>query len=289
MLEDLAYAYADTSAATSIAINYGCLVLGGLIGGLTDRSGRELSRAPYFAFTGLLIAGLSLFGLIEVQFLVGAMVNRVLWLLLALELSALAVVGFLAARIALARSRHATGDGSLAFLAFIPVANLYLLFKARPADWPPSPADAGHALNGGMGVVLGLVAAAGSGLLDRAATASTERNMALAAESGDLDRAFLPDLLRNIAAGEATPQTVDEFTTLTSITPGDATLDYRYVVDLRGQKLSDGVRALVIEKSCSNEILGRVFRAGGTVTMAYDTPDGTNLLTVDMTEATCRE
>jgi hypothetical protein len=286
MLEDLAYAYAETSAVASAIINYIFIIIGGLIGGATDRSQDPLARAPYFGLTGMILAAVSAFSLIEAMVLIAAMKGGFLWVLLVLEFAVLAVAGFATGRIAMARSRDAYGHSGNAALAFIPIANLWLLFTPRPPHRPPVPGRE-HALAGGAGVFLGLVLSIGSQLTDRAVAASSERRVTAAAAAGELDSVFLPQLLRSVVEAETVPQQVDEITRLTALEAGETTLRYIYAVDPGGQDLSGDLRAVVLRNGCTNPTLRRVIAAGATVTMTYRRTDGTELVSVDLSSQTC--
>jgi hypothetical protein len=105
-----------------------------------------LARAPYFGLTGMILAAVSAFSLIEAMVLIAAMKGGFLWVLLVLEFAVLAVAGFATGRIAMARSRDAYGHSGNAALAFIQIANLWLPlhpgrrtgrpYRAANMPWP---------------------------------------------------------------------------------------------------------------------------------------------------------
>ncbi len=110
---------------------YGVMCVGGLFGWLSSLwSGRpaRLDRSPYFVRLCLVMLFVSLAELAALK-----AAEAVAWKVaprLALFLIAVAFIGGASAgRAAAARSRAAFGHGRAAPLAFIPIANLWLLFK----------------------------------------------------------------------------------------------------------------------------------------------------------------
>ena len=128
MLEYMALAATEWSETASYVVNYLLLIIGGLIGGFTNRSELSLTRAPYFAQSAVILICTSLVSVLMLPFLIPAMRGGFLWVVLLAEFGALVAAGFWFARIAIARSRDAYGTGDRAALAFIPLANLWLLF-----------------------------------------------------------------------------------------------------------------------------------------------------------------
>ncbi|MFH1342919.1 MAG: hypothetical protein ABIL01_17210, partial [Pseudomonadota bacterium] len=59
MIEDLALHYSQLPEQQLRLIAYGLVIIGGIVGGLTNRSVAEIRRAPYFALSGLIFLCMS--------------------------------------------------------------------------------------------------------------------------------------------------------------------------------------------------------------------------------------
>ncbi len=128
MLEDIALRYVDQSESNLRGIGYGLLILGAIIAGIVNKSKDELARAPYFAYSALIYLLVSAVQIVWLQSL-PAIIGGYLWVLMVVSMAASVIGGFFACKIAMARSRDAYGHGRMAALAFIPLANLWLLVK----------------------------------------------------------------------------------------------------------------------------------------------------------------
>ena len=166
MFEELAYQYADLSEANPRAVSLAIIAVGAVIAAFVTRSKTELRRAPYFALSGLLFLLLSGASMFTSAFIVQAIVGGIFWVIVALEVLATIVFGFFLGRVAMARSRDAYGHGRAAVLAFIPLANLWLLLTPSKTEVSANRVPTIPLLTGGVGVFVGFVMlAAGGGLI----------------------------------------------------------------------------------------------------------------------------
>lgn len=157
MLEDIAIQYSMLPADEILALNYVLVILGGIIGGLTNTSLVEIRRTPYFAFSGLIYLAVSAGSFAVMAFILQALAGGFFWTIAGLEMFASAISGFFYARIAAARSRDAYGHGRMAALAFIPIANLWLLLTPSKNEFSANRADTIPLLTGGIGVLSGFI------------------------------------------------------------------------------------------------------------------------------------
>ena len=126
MLEDIAVRYVNSTEADMNAIGYGSMILGAVVAGVVNQSNAQLARAPYFAYSALILLLVSAVQIVWLHSL-PAMAGGYLWVLITLSLGAIAVGGLFYGKIAMARSRDAYGHGRMAALALIPFANFWLL------------------------------------------------------------------------------------------------------------------------------------------------------------------
>ncbi|WP_162901319.1 hypothetical protein [Breoghania sp. L-A4] len=125
MLEELALQYSEIPDDQVRALSYGFVILGGIIGGVTDRSVTEIMRATYFALSGLIFLCVSAVTFIGMDLIVQSIIGGFFWIIIGLEMLASMFGGFFLARISAARSRDAYGHGRMGALGFIPIANLW--------------------------------------------------------------------------------------------------------------------------------------------------------------------
>lgn len=296
MLEDLAYQYSNLSEDNLRVLHYAITVLGGIVGGFTSRSTIELRRAPYFALSCLVILATGAVSYASVPFLVPAMSGSFLWAIVAATLAVPLVGGFFIARIAQARSRDAYGHSNAAALAFIPLANFWLLLTPSKNEVSPNRAQTIPLLSGGLGVITGFaIFFAGVALLVQSEMAAEKEVQAAAEADPDLQARSIDAMLttqgldatlRQMAA-EVPSQQVDETTTLLRVEARATTLRYVYRVDTDAQNLPESVRRGLSKHNCTYEALAPVIQAGATIEHFYGRPDGTELGTVTITQAIC--
>ena len=295
MLEEIALQYVNQSEDNLRLIGYGLAIAGAVLAGLTHRSSNEFARAPYFAYSGLLffvsvVAQLVWLGSIP------AMIGGYLWVFMLVDVLVGLAVGYGFGVIAMARSRDAYGHGRLATLAFIPLANFWLLLTPSKADPSPNRAPTIPLLTGGLGVVTGFVLLIASIGLATFIRLEGER-MAQAAQSDPAMQEMgidfmirangLEATLRELALGVPTPSRVDETTTLTRVEGDGTTLRYTYEVTVAVDALPMSMRIGLTQQNCTLAAMRPVIEAGATLEHVYVRTDGTEWGTVTVDRGIC--
>lgn len=287
MLEDLALQYSELPEDQMRSIGYGLVILGGVIGGLTNRSMAEIRRAPYFALSGLIFLCVSVVTLAGLAFIVQALAGSFFWVIVGLEMLASVIGGFFVARIAAARSRDAYGHGRMAALAFIPIANFWLLLTPSKNETSANRAPTIPLLTGSVGVLSGFVfLACGIGLSSYGQVEGVRRVEAAAA-NGVFNEAMLDRALATMAAEVQTPLVVDETTTLLRMEAQGIELRYVYEVDAPVNELPLDMRVGLQQQNCAYEGLTGVIDAGATIKHIYLRKDGSEIGVVDVTRQAC--
>ena len=287
MLEDLALQYSELPDYQLKSLSYGFLIIGAIIGGLTNRSLVELKRAPYFALSGLIILGVSAVMFAGMALIVQALVGGFFWVIVGLEMLATIVGGFFFARIAAARSRDAYGHGRAAALAFIPFANFWLLLTPSKNEASANRAPTIPLLTGGLGVLSGFVLlSAGTGLSTYTQVDGTKR-VKEAAEAGVFIEAMLDRTLATMAAEVDPPLIVDERTTLVRMEAQGPELRYIYEIDPPADFLPDDMRIGLMQQNCAYDGLTGVIDAGAVIKHIYLRKDGSEIGVVEVTHQVC--
>lgn len=287
MLEDIALQYSELPEDEMRALSYGLVILGGIIGGLTNRSLVEIRRAPYFALSGLVFLGVSAVTFAGMAFIVQALVGGFFWTIVGLEMLAAVVGGFFVARIAAARSRDAYGHGRMAALAFIPIANFWLLLTPSKNEVLANRAPTIPLLTGGIGVLSGFVLlGAGIGLSAYAQVEGMKR-VEVAAAAGVFNEAMLDRTLATMAAEVETPLVVDETTALVRMEAQGPELRYIYEVDPPADFLPADMRIGLLQQNCAYEGLTGVIDAGAVIKHVYLRKDGGEIGVVEVTRQAC--
>lgn len=295
MLEDIALQFVNRPEADLRAINYGLTILGAIVAGIVNRSSFELARAPYFAYTTLIFLLVSAVQMIWLQSL-PAMIGGYLWVLMVVSIAAVIVGGFFAGKIAIARSRDAYGHGRMAFLAFIPLANFWLLLTPSKKAVSANRAPTVPLLTGGVGVLFGFVmlaaAVAVNALIDHQADQMARRAPTdPASQQAGIEFLIrshgLAEALRMMAAELNTPITIDEVTTLSRIEADGTQLRRTYVVSHPIETISDEFRAGIMNGICAHGPFHPLLRAGGTIREVYERPDKSVIGAVLVTRKAC--
>ncbi len=284
MLEDIALRYVDQSESNLRGIGYGLLILGAIIAGIVNKSKDELARAPYFAYSALIYLLVSAVQIVWLQSL-PAIIGGYLWVLMVVSMAASVIGGFFACKIAMARSRDAYGHGRMAALAFIPLANLWLLVKPSKTALSANRAPTIPLLTGGLGVLSGfsmLVAAVVVTVFieqeaDRIAKSVPQEPASQQAGIDSMLRSHgLEGTLRLVAAAADAqlPITVDDVTKLTRIEVDGTQLRRTYVVTFDMGTISDAFRARSTDGICAYDGFIPLLRAGATIREVYVRADG---------------
>ncbi len=297
MLEELALHYINQSEGMQRLTIYSFTFAGGVLAALLHRSESRLKRSPYFVYSALLFLG---FAAARFVWLAStpAVPGGYVWAFMLVDVGVGLAVGFGTAVIAKARSRDAYGHAGLAVLAFIPIANFWLLFT-RTLD-PRDDSGAPRILSGGPGVVLGLVLFfAGSGLTSVFGTEMqrmVERMAEAAQDNPELQRIGLDYMLRvndlevvldELARGMVTPAQVDENTVIARVEGDGTTLRYTYEVTTSANGLPLSLPGNLRQQNCNYEALRPVIEAGATLEHLYLRNDGSELGVVRVNREAC--
>jgi hypothetical protein len=288
MLEDLALQYySEVSEDGMRLIGYGLAILGAVIGGLTYRSTTEIRRAHYFALSGLIFLCVAVVMFGGMALIVQALVGGYFWVVVAAEMLATVAGGFFFARIAADRSRDAYGHGRMAALAFIPLANFWLLLTPSKTENSANRAPTIPLLTGGLGVLSGFVLL-GAGIgLSAYAQVDGMRRVEEAAAAGVFNEAMLDRTLATMAAELQTPMTVDETTTIVRMEVVGPEMRYVYEVDPPPDFLPADMRFGLIQQNCSYGGLTAVIDAGAIIKHVYLRKDGSEIGVVEVTKDAC--
>lgn len=293
MLEDFAISFTNQSEAALMAWGIGLSLLGFVLALRMRRNSQwSLRRVPYFlAFAGIFVlsSALPLAWMATFE----AMKHGVLWLLVASIFLGIAAFGYVYGVISHARSVSGYGDGGSAWMAFVPIANLFLLFKA-PIQKDETTSAARMAGNF-VGVVLGLFLLALAQGITKASDDVLDNMIERAGADAELQSISTEAMLRaqglettlSQMAAEVPSQKVDETTTLLRVEARATTLRYVYQVDTDAQNLPASVRRGLTKHNCTYEALAPVIQAGATIVHFYGRPDGTELGTVTITQTIC--
>lgn len=292
MLEKYAINYFQLGNDQLVLLGYGLAILGGIIGGVSNRSTVELRRAPYLALTGLIFFGIGVIAVGEVLLLVRFLAGGYVWVLVAFDLFKNVASGFIIARIAIARSRDIHGHGRMAPLAFVAFINFWL-FLGPPANKDPaSAAPMIRLFTGGLGVLSGfLLLAAGLGLSNYADVEAVRRVEA-AHNAGVFDDQFLALTLAAVATKTQTPIKIDDTTTLMRVEAKGRVLHLIFEVNpsaglLPADLQSAQARQSLEQWTCSYKRLGREIDNGAVIRHEYLRKDGREIGVIEVTRQTC--
>ncbi|WP_417463250.1 hypothetical protein [Kordiimonas sp.] len=294
MLEEVALSYVNQNEDELRLIGYGIVITGAILAALTHNHRNELARAPYFVYSGLLFFVTSVTQLVWLGS-IPAMIGGYLWVFMLVDVLTSLAVGYGFGVIAMARSRDAYGHGRLAVLAFVPLANFWLLLVPSKTGLSANRPPTAPLLSGGLGIATGVVLLfAGLGVAsfvrlegDRMAQGARhdpiiqELGIAFVIQTNGLEAA-----LQQMAA-EVPSQKVDETTTLLRVEARATTLRYVYQVDTDAQNLPESVRRGLTKHNCTYDAMAPVLQAGAAIEHFYGRPDGTELGTVIITQAVC--
>jgi hypothetical protein len=293
-MERIAFDLISLSEGQLTAVFVGLILLGALVTSRLVTITAKLRRAIYF----LLIAALTL-ALAAAQFgyrLAPAAAEAGVFegLILAMMLASL-LFGAGVYLLAAARSNDIQGNSKAAWRAFVPVLNLWLLFKKTGAA--PDPALPNRSkLSRFLLDPLMICAALFSLALSRAVTDQLETSV----QFSEADLKSLGDLyLRTRNAEElfddmlaelkpTLPAKVDEVTTLRAAEATGQTLHLTFRI---AEEATDGLygqKELVTQQVCGEDFLGPAFRKGGHVIYRYEQPSGAVIVEFELAQKDCQ-
>ncbi len=294
MFEDLAIQYVHQTEGSLRLISYGIIIAGALVAAVFQRSTTELRRAPYFAYVGLLFliataSQIVWFGSIP------AMTGGFLWVFMLVDVVAGLGVGYALAIIAMARSRDAYGHARMAALAFIPIANFWLLLTPSKNEVSANRTPTIPLLTGYLGVLTGFVLLFTSAAMGAFIQVETNRMVAAAANDPAMQRVSIDTMLRGQGleetlhqlAAEVPSHRIDETTTLLRVSGDGTTLRYVYEVSTNPNALPMSMRMGLVQQNCNFEVIRLVIEAGATIEHLYQRTDGVEIGVVTVTRDIC--
>ena len=184
----------------------------------------------------------------------------------------------------------------MAVIAFIPIANFWLLLirskNAKSAERLPT----GPLLSGGLGIGTGFVVLAATIAMNiyieqRILAIGQQAQIEPVSEQEFVDSLIrsegLEEALRMLAAEAQTPITVDEVTTLARIEAAWTQLRRTYVVDLEGMTLTEEFSAGSRDGICAWSPFRPILQAGGSIRELYVERSGREIGAVIVTRADC--
>jgi hypothetical protein len=294
MFEDLAIQYVSQTEDNQRLISYGIIIAGALVAAIFHKSTSELRRAPYFAYSGLLFFIYAASQLVWFDS-IPAMTGGFLWVFMLVDVVVGLGVGYAFGIIAMARSRDAYGHARMAVLAFIPIANFWLLLTPSKNEVSANRAPTIPLLTGALGVLTGFVLLFGGVAMGAFIQVETNRMVAEAENDPAMQRAGIDMMLRGQGleetlrqmAAEVLSQRVDETTTLLRVSGDGTTLRYVYEVSTNPNALPMSMRMGLVQQNCNFEALRPVIEAGATIEHFYQRTDGAEIGVVTVTRDIC--
>ncbi|MBS1164506.1 MAG: hypothetical protein H6R00_531 [Proteobacteria bacterium] len=288
-MEEFATAYLIQSPANLWLGVHGLTCIGGLIGSVMGfRATSPLNRIPYFFWSSLFVLGISL----AQYWAVGgpeAIVTGHAGPLAVKLMVATVVGGFGLGLLSAARSRDAFGHVKAAPLAFVPLANLWLLLA------PSRPEAEGVASVGGRPQVVGV------GLLLLAASAFLGSNLAhetalVLGKTDGVPPAISVQYLVNVEGLEGgvafianmahPPYELSDNLTLSSVEASGTEIRATYTFKASAP-LSEAFWDAVRNEVCTNELMVPLIKAGATVREIYADSSGRKAGELPVTRRDC--
>lgn len=292
-MESLAYSYIHLDESMMKLISFMLLVLGGFINFKMTKVVFPVGRASYFFLFGTLVLISSLEGLFWLA-APSAIETDNLYIIVIAEFIAFILLGYVFGFAATGRSLDAYGTPSKWWLAFVPLANLILLFKAPLNQLKTNPrwhwvrctalvfsAFAFMMIGRGLSVAI---------------ENSVERNTASAVNSNPMvadklskaamQNSSIKDLLAVMAKEVKTPLTVDEVTTLTKVNANNNELTYQYAISSNISTLPDFFKENLKKTLCSGT-LKPVIDRGATISAVYKANNGNEIGSVSVDLSIC--
>ncbi|MFZ5965328.1 hypothetical protein ACOXXX_20485 [Thalassococcus sp. BH17M4-6] len=294
MLEEIAIQYVNQTEDSLRLISYGITITGAFFAAIFHKSSAELRRAPYFAYSGLLFFVMAASQLVWLNS-IPAMAGGYLWAFMLVDVVIGLCVGYALGIIAMARSRDAYGHARMGVLAFIPIANFWLLLTPSKSDVSANRAPTIPLLTGALGVLTGFVLLFAGVALGALIQVETNRMVAETENDPAMQRAGidmmvrgqgLEETLRQMAA-EVPSQRVDDTTALLRVLSDGTTLRYVYEVSTNPDALPVSMRMGLVQHNCTYEALQPVIEAGATIEHVYQRTDNSEIGVVTVTGDIC--
>jgi len=288
-MADLILDYLLLSEGQILAVNYGFIVLGGVLGGMFLNIRFRLRRVMYFLSLAslnvvLLLASMTVWGMLPLAADAGFLVPVGL-----LGFGVLVASGTVLYVISAARANDISGTSFEAFMGFIPVANLYLLFapgqlrvRHFAARWLLDPAL----------VIAGLLVFSA---VNTVVKMDNQRGKFSGTTTSDTlteilaDAMPVADFLAQASAEmkDALPLQVDETTRLVSLKAEGHRLTYTYKVAADIDQFHDGFEKGLAESNCRPDLLGPSLSKGAEIIHRYEREDGYVIGNFEITYTDC--
>ncbi|MGB0694305.1 MAG: hypothetical protein ACPGOY_01565 [Rhodospirillaceae bacterium] len=275
-------------------LGFTAIVLIGFLLAIKMRTGNtlRLNRVSYFLFYSALhlfcsMAVISIFSFIPAR-------PSTIFIILGMTVLATIAYGYGLGALGMARSKSAYDDSRAAWMAMIPLTNLFLFFKS-PKTKSPSRGFRGIASNTiqvsiGFGIIL--IVFYLESLSDKVLeNFDSEFDYYLSndsfALSARIEEEGLADVLEQLA-DNVTLGEIDETLTLLDLEADAQTLRYVYLLKQGDQTLSNYARKRAIRNTCQDHWFYTILSAGGTIEYHYQSRDGTDLYTITVHARLCR-
>ncbi len=236
-METLAYDYLYLELNMQSLLGLLAIFSGAIFGGFVLHAPKPLRRSPAFFLVALvgLFTALAGFAWTNIEVMAS---KDLLWVLMANELLVKFAGGVCFVLIAKGRAIDAYGSSRFAFLGFVPLLNLFLIFKPSLNRLPKAQTGL-DALAGAPAVVLGIFLLGGIGAVERAVaqnvakqfdTPKTEEALRVG-YLRSLDTQALLDLLVSKFDGTLPKLYSDGTTTLMKVEGTEGTFTYHYQLD----------------------------------------------------------
>lgn len=294
MLEELAIHFVSMSEGTIQLIHYVLAVVGGCVAAIVVKSKAEIARAPFFAYSWLIIF---LFSCVQVIWLLSitAMAGGYLWVLMAISLAASIASGYFIYRLGMTRSYDAFGNARSAFLAFIPLLGLVLLFTRSKDEASTNRTPTIPLVSGGLGILTGFVLFAAT-IGVNVYIKEQVRNIEPQAQSKPTEvKAVIEKLLRFnglektlrlLVADFKKPVTIDKVTTVARLVADGKQLRLTYLIDSEEMRITEKFRERIRDGICKSEYQP-ILRAGGSIRMDYVERSGREIGSVMFARGDC--
>lgn len=266
------------------------VIVGGLITSQLLDVQIAFRRVTYIWCVALLGLGLSVSQVLWTLTPVAADTG-LLWLLAGGALGAFVLFGAGLYYGSAARSRDIKGDTSSAWLGFVPIANLWLIFKRAERAMPQQRGVLSRYVLDPILIIGAILVIVASQLIGKALEEGPAYDLAdsaalrtLVAEVQGVEERFAEEarLTRT-----QLPIRIDEITVLSDIEASGRTLRIFYDIERDIPGFRSNFKQTLAEIQCRPETLGSEILQGGMVEMIYRGPDGGTIATYAITQTDC--
>jgi uncharacterized membrane protein YhaH (DUF805 family) len=294
VLEKFAFILINEYVSYLTVGSYVLVLVPGILTVLLDNRTSRLQRAEYFSLTCAAIFAACLIGMSSI-WTMDAMMGGYVWVIVVLNAFSAAAFGVFLGMIACARARDGFGSKFWGLLGFVPLANLWLLFK-RSRQEDPSDVSTDPFWGGGSGVILGIVLSVAGGIVSVFTDRLVSANLDAAQKGPDFGSQYMALILRHyglqgtlnqLAQDDGFPVVIDEFTNLTGMVADGTVLRRNFLVTENGTAVLLPTEAESGAFACEDAGLSQILAAGGTVRDIYVADNGRQLADYSITLASC--